>query len=44
MKLKDEIGRTRETKSNNGFGYFYIQRKGECSDQLIQQSPIGCFC
>ena len=35
MKLKDEIGRTRETKSNNRFGYFYIQRKGEKPEGYI---------
>ncbi|EXI62649.1 hypothetical protein MHD_08005 [Mannheimia granulomatis] len=38
MKLKDEISRTRETKSKNGFGYFYIQRKGDKPDSYIGEA------
>ena len=35
MKLKDEISRTRETKSKNGFSYCYIQRKGDKPEGYI---------
>lgn len=38
MKLKDEITRTREVKSKNGFGYFYIQRQGGKPDSYIGEA------
>ena len=29
---------------NNIFGIVQTNFKEKCSDQLIQQFPIGCFC